>query len=339
MTLTENPAPDSGHGGRARPEPAPDSAPVPGSLPARWAHGTPGRRRAAEPPIQVHHYDEHTVILRQSKSLSYEAPFLYLLFGDDRALLLDTGATADPALFPLRATVDRLIAGWLSEHPRAHYELVVAHSHGHQDHLAADPQFAGRPATTVLPRDAESVRSFFGFGADWPTGTVSFDLGGRVLEVLGSPGHHEAAITVHDPRTGILLTGDTVLPGRLYAFDSAAYLATLDRLAAFAAERRVTHVLGGHVEMTRRPRRDHPLGATCQPDEAPLEMTADDVVAIRDAAASVAGRPGVHRFDNFVIYLEPRRTDLLALVARGLAHRVCSALVRPLRRRNGEIRP
>jgi hydroxyacylglutathione hydrolase len=77
------------------------AAPAAGSLDVTWIHGAPSRRRAHEPKIQVHSYDEHTVILRQSKLVSYEAPFIYLLFGNDRALLLDTGATSDPGLFPV----------------------------------------------------------------------------------------------------------------------------------------------------------------------------------------------------------------------------------------------
>lgn len=297
-------------------------APAPGSLDVTWIHGAPARRQARDPKIQVHHYDEHTVILRQSKSVSYEAPFLYLLFGNDRVLLLDTGATADPGRFPLRTTVDQLISEWLGQHPREGYELVVAHTHGHNDHVAADPQFAGRPATTVVSRDVDAVRSFFGFSDHWPAQTVTFDLGGRVLEILGSPGHHKAAITVYDPWTGILLTGDTVLPGRLFAFDFPAYLATLDRLVDFAGTRAVTHVLGCHVEMTSRPGRDYPLGATYQPDERALQMTTAQLTAIRDAAASIAGQPGVHRFDDFIIYNEPRKTDLLKLMAGGLAHKI-----------------
>ncbi len=298
-------------------------APVTGSLDVRWIHGARG-----EPAIQVHRYDEHTVILRQGKSLSYEAPFLYLLFGNDRALLLDTGATADPQRFPLRETVDGLVNGWLGQHPRDGYELVVAHTHGHNDHVAADGQFADRAGTTVVAREVDAVRSFFGFGDGWPGQTVTFDLGGRVLEVLGSPGHHRAAVTVYDPWTGILLTGDTVLPGRLYVSDFAAFRASLDRLVAFAATRPVTHVLGCHVEMTGEAGRDFPLGATYQPGERELQMTAAQLSAVRDAAASVAGRRGVHRFDDFIIYNEPGQGDKLTLMARGLAHRVRSS-VRP----------
>ncbi len=304
------------------------TAPITGSLDVAWIHGAPSRRRAGDPAIQVHRYDEHTVILRQSKSVNYEAPFLYLLFGNDRALLLDTGATADPQLFPLRATVDRLIAEWLARHPREGYELVVAHTHGHNDHVAADNQFSDRPATSVVPRDLDAMRSFFGFGDDWPAQTVTFDLGGRVLEILGSPGHHEAAVTFYDPWTGILLTGDTVLPGRLFAFDFAAFLATLDRLVAFTGTRTVTHVLGCHVEMTSRPGRDYPIGAAYQPDERAPEMTTAQLATIRDAAGSVADSPGVHRFDDFVIYHEPRKSDLLKLMARGWAHQIRASVTR-----------
>jgi hydroxyacylglutathione hydrolase len=278
-----------------------------------WIHGAPG-----EPPIQTHWYDERTVILRQSKSLNYEAPFMYLLFGSERALLLDTGATEDPQRFPLRETVDRLIGEWTD---LKGYELVVAHSHGHGDHVAGDGQFAGRPNTVVVPRELDAVQSFFGFD-DWPAQTVMFDLGGRVLEILGSPGHHPAAITIYDPATGILLTGDTVLPGRLYIADTAAYLSTMDRMVAFAAARPVTDVLGCHVEMTRRPRRDFPLGADYQPNERALELTPAHLTAIRDATAKVAGRPGVYRYDDFIIYNEPRKRDALLLMARARAHKL-----------------
>lgn len=87
----------------------------------------------------------------------------------------------------------------LGRHPREQYGLVVAHTHGHGDHVAADAQFADRPRTIVVACEEEAVRSFFGFGDRWPTGAATFDLGGRVLEVLGSPGHHKSAVTVYDP--------------------------------------------------------------------------------------------------------------------------------------------
>ena len=296
------------------------AAPVDGSLDVVWNHGTRGKGADREPAIQAHLYDEHTVILRQSKAVNYEAPFLFLLFGNDRALLLDTGATKDAALFPLRTTVDVLVDTWLRRHPRENYELVVAHTHGHGDHVAGDVQFEGRPNTTVVPRELDAVLDFFGFSTiEWPDQTVAFDLGGRVLEIFGSPGHHKAAITCYDPWTGILFTGDTVLPGRLYAFDYAAFLATLDRMVEFAATRPVSHVLGCHIEMTNRPTRDYPIGATYQPDERIPQMSADRLAAVRDAARDVAGSRGVHRFEDFIVYNEPRKSDMLRLLLRGLA--------------------
>ena len=294
-------------------------------LDVTWSPGVPAGRRVPEPAIQVHHHDADTVILRQAKSVNYEAPFIFLLIGRDRALLLDTGATDDPALFPLRATVDRILEERLGQRAHDGYELVVAHSHGHNDHVAADGQFADRPATTVVPVDEQSVRAFFGLGDTGSAGPATFDLGGRALEVLSTPGHHRAAIAIHDPWTGFLLTGDTVLPGRLFAFDFAAYLTTLDALVTFTETRTVTHVLGCHVEMTTTPGRDYPIGATYQPDERPLEMTVAQLVAVRNAAASVDGRRGVHRFDDFIIYNEPRQRDLARMTARGVAHKAASS--------------
>ena len=296
-------------------------APVPGSLDVAWIHGTPSKQLDTDPKIQVHAYDAHTYILRQSKDVSFEAPFLFLLFGNDRALLLDTGATEDPGLFPLRETVDGLLERWLAKYPRPDYELVVAHTHGHGDHVAGDLQFADRRNTRVVAREVDSVQAFFGF-TDWPAETVRFDLGGRVLEVLGSPGHHQAAITVYDPWTGLLFTGDTIYPGRLYARDFPAFTATLDRLVAFAETRPVTHMLGCHIEMTTQPGRDYPFGAPYQPDEPPLQMTVAQLKAVRDAAASVAGRPGVHGFDDFIIFNGPCNGAFPGVLLRGLTYKV-----------------
>ncbi|MFI6316284.1 MBL fold metallo-hydrolase [Nonomuraea sp. NPDC050556] len=282
-------------------------APVDGDLRVRWIHGADG-----EPPIQVHAYDAHTFVLRQSKTVHFEGPFLFLMFGQSRALLLDSGASD---AYPLRECVDRLVDEWLAVHPREGYELVVAHTHAHGDHIAGDAQFAGRAATTVVGVDAAAVQDFYGFTA-WPDQVVTFDLGGRVLEIIGSPGHHDSAITVYDGWTGLLFTGDTVYPGRLYARDYPAFVATLERMVAFAEARPVTHVLGCHIEMTRRPGRDYPMGATYQPDEPPLELSLDRLRAVRDAAATLVERRGIHAFDDFIIYNSPGRLAMLWQAAR-----------------------
>jgi hydroxyacylglutathione hydrolase len=306
-------------------------APVAGDLDVRWIHGAPSPRHDTDPEIQVHAYDQHTFVLRQSKAVHFEAPFMYLLCGNDRALLLDTGATGDPSWFPLRATVDGILDRWLAAHPRSGYELVVAHSHAHGDHIAGDGQFAGRPGTTVVGTDLDSVRSFFGI-ADWPEQIVQFDLGGRVLDVISSPGHHDTSISVYDPWSGFLLTGDSVYPGRLYVRDPHAFAASIDRLVDFARSHAVTHVMGCHIEQRNRPRKDYPIKAGYQPDEPPLQMTVEQLAEVGKAAAAVADRPGVHRFDDFSIFNGPctRTVPLqLARIALGRLRDRAIALRRP----------
>jgi hydroxyacylglutathione hydrolase len=297
------------------------SPPASVSLDVQWIHGVRRPKRDTEPPLQVHEVEPNTYLIRQSKAATYEAPFLYLLFGEDRALLLDTGAVADPAVMPVRDTVDRLVAGWLTRQPREGYELVVAHSHSHRDHIEGDGQFADRPLTTVVGTDADSVRRFFGFEA-WPSQVVTFDLGGRPLEVTGIPGHHAASIAIVDPRTGFLLTGDTVYPGRLYVNDMPAFVDSLERLVHLCDTREVSHVMGCHIEMTTTPGRDYPVGTRFQPDEPPLQMTPRQLREVAVAAATVKDEPGAHRFDDVIIFNGRCVPALLKQMARLLIARL-----------------
>ncbi|MBT2540244.1 MBL fold metallo-hydrolase [Streptomyces sp. ISL-44] len=274
--------------------------PVAGSLDIVWHAGWPSPKHDPAPEIQIHAYTENTVILRQNKSVHYEAPFLFLLFGNESALLIDTGATSDPGHFPLRATVDALIEDWLMRNPRAQYGLTVAHTHGHGDHIAADGQFTDRPGTTVVGHGLDEVTAHFGLGG-WPHRTAELDLGGRILDLVPGPGHHSAALVFYDRHTGLLLTGDSLYPGRLYVEDRAAYAETADRLLDFCATRPVTHVLGCHIEMTTVADTDYPRGTTYQPDEPPLQLTAAHLRTLRKALAETAGQPGSQPCGDFIV--------------------------------------
>lgn len=295
--------------------PSPD-----GDLDVQWIHGSPNGA-VDDPPIQVHRYDEHTFILRQSMSVSHEAPFMYLLFGNDRALLVDTGASAEPAEFPLRETVDRIVAGWPGSGSNDGYELVVAHTHAHGDHIAGDAQFADRPSTRVVGTDLEDVTSFFGF-SDWPDDTVVFDLGDRAVELIGIPGHHETSLALFDSWTGFLLTGDTVYPGRLFGQDMAVQTRSMDRLVDFAEARPVTHVMGCHIEMSTTPGWDYPMGTKFQPDEPPLEMTMDQLRTVRDAARAASASSGVYVHDDFIIVSGRGAGTVVRLLSRSLGQRL-----------------
>ncbi|MEV3938862.1 MBL fold metallo-hydrolase [Glycomyces sp. NPDC049804] len=266
-----------------------------------WHAGWPSPKHDPAPEIQSHHADEHTVIMRQNKSVNYEAPFMFLLFGNDAALLVDTGATPEPEYFPLRAIVDAHIDDWLARHPRSGYRLIVAHTHGHGDHKAADAQFTDRPHTTVVGPGLDAVKAFFGF-ADWPATPRELDLGGRVVDVVPGPGHHASATVFYDRWTRLLLTGDTFYPGRLYVQDWDAFAATVDRLVAWCDEHPVSHLLGCHVEMSVQPGVDYPRGWTYQPDEAALPMRVDQLRALQEAVREIGGAPGIHKYDDFHVW-------------------------------------
>jgi hydroxyacylglutathione hydrolase len=70
------------------------SEPVPGSLNVHWNEGASDCKATPQDPLQVYNYEPQTFILRQSPCASFEANFIYLLIGSDKALLIDTGAGA-----------------------------------------------------------------------------------------------------------------------------------------------------------------------------------------------------------------------------------------------------
>ena len=278
----------------------PDGGGVP-NLNVAWIHGSEAAKYNTDPDIQVHACDEHTYILRQNKAVHYEAPFMFLLFGGTRALLLDTGATASPQFFPLRRTVDSIIGGWLASHPHpVDYGLLVLHTHAHGDHVAADGQFTGRPGTVIVGAARDAAWPYFGF-ADEPGSVAEVDLGGRVVDCLATPGHHAAAVTYYDRYTRLLFTGDTIYPGRLYVRDWAAFVRSIDRLADWCAQRPVSYLLGCHIEMSRTPGVDYPVGWTYQPDETPLELTTDHLMQLQSTLKAHDHQPGRYVLPEMII--------------------------------------
>lgn len=280
-------------------------APVGRPLDVRWIHGSVSSKHNTDPDIQVHWYDDDTVILRQNKAVHYEAPFLFLLFGSERAMLLDTGATSAEQYFPLRAVVDSLIATWLERHSGddRDYGLLVLHTHSHDDHVAGDGQFADRPNTTLVQADKATAWDYFGLSAD-PDATTTVELGGRAVEVVATPGHDAAAVTFYDPATGILFTGDTVYRGRLYIVDWQSFSRSIDRLVEFCRTRPVTHVIGCHIEMTTTAGVDYPVLTTYQPDEPPLEMSVEHLRAVQSAMREAGPEPVRYVCDDFILWPE-----------------------------------
>jgi hydroxyacylglutathione hydrolase len=261
--------------------PQPDGAGLArGVLPESWAESAAGCEGRVH--FRVHEYNADLFILRQSGCTNYEKPFLYLIFGDSLALLLDSGAKGADVATSVRETVQR----WAARHGGRVPRLVVAHSHGHGDHVAGDAQLSVLPATTVVGTSPEAVQQFFGL-RNWPDEAGTFELGGRVLDIVPIPGHERASIAVYDRRTGILLTGDTMYPGRLYVADGEAFRKSVQRLVDFSRGRLIAHVLGAHIEQARTPYLDYPVGTRFQPDEHALELTRGHLLELRDALAQM----------------------------------------------------
>jgi len=262
-------------------------------------HWSDGLSCAGEPDVMVWSYDDDTFILRQSLCTNFEGPFLYLLFGEDEVLLQDTGTgDADVA-----GAVADIISEWLTKKGKASIELVVTHSHSHGDHVGGDGQFAGMPNTTVVGTSVGNVSDYFGF-SDWPTEIVNHDLGGRSLDIIPIPGHHNTHIAVYDQSRGLLLTGDTLYPGRLYIGDWNAYGSSIQRLVDFtsAPDHPVTWVLGTHIEMTTTPGQDYPMGATQHANEHVLQLTLETLLELNQAVIGLGNNPQYQEHDDFIVY-------------------------------------
>ena len=266
-----------------------------GVLAARWAPADPDCAHA--PPFLVHEYTDTFIILRQSGCTHFEKPFLYLILGSAEALLVDTGAPGAD----VSAAVDVVLQRHAQREQREPLRLVVVHSHGHGDHTAGDGQLKRRSATTVVDATPQAVAAFFRI-ADWPRGTAEHDLGGRIVDIVPIPGHQPASIAIYDRRTGILLTGDTLYPGRLYVNDAPAFADSITRLVEFTAARDVAHMLGAHIENTRTPFVDYPQGTKHQPEEHALELGRAHLLELQAALREMGGTIQRRALRDFTIW-------------------------------------
>jgi glyoxylase-like metal-dependent hydrolase (beta-lactamase superfamily II) len=263
----------------------------PGVLPKSWITGGPNCVEV--PDWQVHEYNPSFYILRESGCINYEKPFLYLIFGRDRALLVDTGAgPVDTAAF-----TQKIIARWLKRNSRQSIPLLVVHSHGHGDHVAGDKGFAGMADVTVVAATVEAEQAAF-----LNAGVI--ELGDRTIDTIAIPGHHPAHVAYYDRRTGILLTGDHLYPGRLYISDFPAYLASTRKLVEFTATRPVAHILGCHIEQSATPYVDYVVGTVYQPQEHSLELGRSHLLELLAGLEAMQEKPVRMALRDFTI--DPR---------------------------------
>jgi glyoxylase-like metal-dependent hydrolase (beta-lactamase superfamily II) len=186
----------------------------------------------------------------------------YLITGDKRAVLFDTGMGISDI---------KKVTAELTKVP-----ITVLNSHTHDDHVGGNWQF-----DTIYAMDTDFTRQNArgsrddaqaeiapgeicgtlpaGFDAKayqtrpWNITRYMHDgemieLGGRSLEVIATPGHTPDAISLLDRVNGLLFTGDTYYPAPIWLFrpetDLDAYGKSIRRLAALVPK--IKLVLGAH---------------------------------------------------------------------------------------------
>ena len=279
-----------------------------GTLPASWNTGGP--KCMEMPEWQVHEYNSDLYILRQSGCTDFEKPFVFLFFGSERALLLDTGSRNGNIAPQIALTVHR----WLERSHRDSIPLQVVHTHAHGDHVAGDASLQslhdpGIPLT-LIPSTVEDNQRFFRI-QHWPDEVGSVDLGSRVVDAIPIPGHQAAGIALYDRQTGILFTGDSVYPGRLYVRDLDAYLKSNQRLLRFTEGKILAHIIGNHIEQSQGPYTDYPVGTLSTAQEHDVGPAARGCCAEIEAEGwKDARHPATHRLPGTLssIIARPDRT-------------------------------
>ena len=264
--------------------------------------------------IDVQIINSTSYILRQNKCLTFEAPFIYVLVGNTKTLVFDTGAVADSRIIPLYETIQQLIAKHAPT--QVNNSMLVLHSHGHSDHIAGDKQFQSNTDITVVEPTKKAVQKLF--NQHWPETTPSVDLGQRSVTLLASPGHQEEAISLYDPKNKWLLTGDSLYPGLIYIKHWQAYRDSIKRLTAFAQQHEVAAILGAHIEMSVTHGEVYPIGSTHHPKETWLPMSLPELQML-NSRLQQSKEPSVMSFGRFIVQPMNNFQKILSNVARWLS--------------------
>jgi hydroxyacylglutathione hydrolase len=174
----------------------------------------------------------------------------YLLLGDKRALLIDTGS----GFSDLQGVVTAL-----TELP-----ITVLPTHLHWDHVGGIEQFEHHamldvPAVRDLICGSElrtryvsslSVRGHHFTVDEWLAPDSELDLGRRPLQIMATPGHSRDGLSVLDRQNRLLVVGDLIYDGCLLAAlpgsSLAGYTKSLQALSQVADA--VDTLLPGHGE-------------------------------------------------------------------------------------------
>jgi hydroxyacylglutathione hydrolase len=187
----------------------------------------------------------------------------YLVRGKNRTIMIDVGLSSNfPHLLECLEYLDC---------PPGKIDVVVL-SHEHLDHIGAAYRFGGRTliaahrlaANKIMLRDDFSMlRKMFNEPAVpidvdlWLEEGNVIDLGNFRLDVMYTPGHTSACISLFDQDRGLLFAADTLMPGGVMGgvFGSgsiADYIQSLQRLRGLNSK----ILLSGHGRLSDAPQDD-----------------------------------------------------------------------------------
>lgn len=196
--------------------------------------------------------DTATYILSEYRH--WEETHCYLLNGAERSLLIDTGLGICNIYDEVVKLTDKPISAVAThihwDHVGGHQYFPDFYAHGAELNWlsGAFPLSRETIQEMVLDRcdppedfDVSAYTMFQGTPSRLLTDGDKIDLGGRVIEVLHTPGHSPGHMCFWEQETGYLFTGDLVYKDTLLAYypstDPAAYLASLEKIAALPASR------------------------------------------------------------------------------------------------------
>lgn len=200
----------------------------------------------------VEQVDQDTCIISEYRH--WEETHCYLLNGTQRSLLIDTGLGI--------CNISEVISQ-LTDKP-----ITAIATHIHWDHIGGHkyyPDFYAHEAELDwlnggFPQPLETIRGYvtdrcelpkdfhideYVFFQGKPTkvlyGGEHIDLGGRMVDVIHTPGHAPGHICFWETERGYLFTGDLAYKGMLTAWfpstDPDAYLKSIETVAALPVEK------------------------------------------------------------------------------------------------------
>lgn len=212
--------------------------------------------------------DDNTYCLSEYRH--WEHTHSYLLLGERRALLIDTGLGIGNIGALVARLTDKPVTA-VATH--VHWDHIGGHKYfpDFYAHRAEESWLQGSfplPLAAVkgmvadrcqLPEgfDLDGYTLFQGHPSAWVGEGDTIDLGGRVLTVLHTPGHSPGPLCFWEEERGYLFSGDLVYEGTLFAnypsTDPEGYLHSLEKVATLPGKR----VLPGHHSLDISP--DLPL--------------------------------------------------------------------------------